>query len=49
MRKFRNYYLACRHGSPGGGMPGTSRLRALKFAVSMYWWWIREGRGEVKP
>lgn len=49
MKKFRNYYLACRHGSPSGGMPGTSAWRAFKFAALMYWWWVTVGRYEHNP
>lgn len=40
--KFRNYYLACRYG--GKGIVGSTRWRALKFAVRMSWARIRYGK-----
>lgn len=43
LRKFRNYYLACRNkGEVIHGLGSTSRWRAFKFACRMTWWGIAE-------
>ena len=43
LRKFRNYYLACRFGHPDGGLSGTNPLRAFRFAIRMTWWAVKYG------
>jgi len=43
LRKFRNYYLACRFGHPDGGLSGTNPFRAFRFAIRMTWWAVKYG------